>query len=406
MAITPNGVDVYSRYMVEMFDLKDVIGVSTVWQQFFGKPAFNNSKTVYSPNSEVIDIDLMGANERTAKLIPRGSDSRHVGSIQKNTTTQYFSTVNRVFPFAEELGDITATQINKRVAGENPYEGRNKFDRLRSLALEHHKEHIRRYVRLFELLAGSSLLNGTMPAILGTTDTNLIYDWGRNAGNFITVAVPWDNAAADIMGDLDAAFDQARQVGKDRLNVMFMAGDVAQAFFNDSNIQTLADNRRIMLVEAGMVQVPSQFQDLVNAGADYRGYVQTPQGRRLDLFCYNDYYDDSDGVSTPYMTAGTAFLGHYGARCDRYFGPSERLPLLSTDQAMYSELFGFNPMSIPMPERIMGGGIVTADMFYCDAYRSNDNKKVTIRTQSAPIFATTQTNSFVTLSGLIEGDAS
>jgi len=144
MAVTPNGIDVYSRYMVERFDLKDVIGVSTVWQQFFGKPAHNNSKTVYSPNSEVIDIDIMGANERTAKLIPRGTDSRHTGAIQRNTTTQFFKTVSNVFPFAEELGDISASQINKRMAGENAYEGRSKFDRMRELALEHHKDHIRR----------------------------------------------------------------------------------------------------------------------------------------------------------------------------------------------------------------------------------------------------------------------
>lgn len=405
MAVTPSAVDVYSRFMDDMFDLKDVIGVSTVWQQFFGKPAFGNSKTVYSPNSEVIDIDIMGANERTAQLIPRGTDSRHTGPLQRNTTTQYFTTVNRVFPFAEEMSDITATQINKRVAGENPYEGMDKFDRMRRLAREYHMEHIRRYVRLFELLAGSSLLNGQMPAILGTTNADLIYDFGRDVGNFITPAVPWDNANANIMGDLDAAFDQMRQTGKVRANVLFMAGDVAQAFFSDGTIQNLADNRRIMLVEAGMMTVPSQFSDLVAGGADYRGYVQTPQGRRLDLFTYNDFYDDAAGDPQPYMPAGSAFMAKYGARCDRYFGPSERLPLLSTDMALYQEMFGFSPVALPMPE-IKGGQIITPQMFYCDAYRSGDNKKVTVRTQSAPIFATTETNAFITFSGLITSEAS
>jgi len=407
MAVTPNAVDVYSRFMEEMFDLKDVIGVSTVWQQFFGKPQFGNSKTIYSPNSEVVDIDLMGANERTAQLIPRGSDSRHLGPIQRNTTTQFFSTVSRVYPLAEEMSDITATQINKRVAGENPYDGRDKFDRMRRLAREYHMEHIRRYVRLFEILAGSSLLDGQMPAILGTDNADLVYDWGRNAGNFITPAVPWNNTNADIVGDLDAAFDQARQVGKVRPNVLFMAGDVAQAFFNDATIQEFANNRRIMLVQAGMMDgVPAQFSDLVSAGADYRGYIQTPQGRRLDLFTYNDFYDDTDGNSQPYMPDGYAFMAKYGARCDRYFGPSERLPLLSTDMALYTEMFGFSPVALPMPQNIKGGQIITPQMFYCDAYRSNDNKKVTIRTQSAPIFAPTETNAFITFSGLIESDAS
>lgn len=401
---TPNAIDVYSRYMEELFDLKDVIGVTTVWQQFFGKPAFSNSKTVYSPNSEVVDIDIMGANERTAKLIPRGTDSRHIGNIQRNTHTQFFKTGSAVFPFAEELGDISATQINKRVAGENPYEGRNKFDRLRKLALEHHKEHIRRYVRLFEVLAGQSLLTGQMPAILGTTNNDLIYDFDRSASLFITPAVPWDNAAADILGDIENAFDQVRIIGKVRPNVMFMAGDVTAAFFANTTLRQLGgDNTGFTLVKAGQDSpVPSQFNDLVAGGADYRGFLITPQGRTLHLFCYNHYYDDSTGTAQPYMPDGSAFIAFYGARCDRYFGPSERLPLLSTDMALYTEMFGFSPMAIPMPDNIYGGGIITPQMFYCDAYRTNDNKKVTIRTQSAPIFVTTQTNSFVTLSGLIE----
>jgi hypothetical protein len=407
MSVTPNGLDVYSRYMDDMFDLKDVIGVPTVWQQFYGKSQFGNSKTIYSPFSEVIDIDLIGANERTAKLIPRGTDSRHTGDIQRNTTTQYFTTKNMVFPFAEELGDISANQINKRLAGENPYEGQDKISRLRKLALEHHKEHIRRYVRLFELLAGSSLLTGQMPAILGTNNPDLIYDWGRNAALTITPTVAWNNAAADIIGDIDNAFDLVRQLGKVKFNLMFMARDVSHAFFNDATIQKLADNRRITLVQVGEgIQVPQMFSDLVAAGADYLGYIGTPQGRRLDLFCYNDFYDDPDGVSQPYMPDGTAFLAYYGARCDRYFGPSERLPLVSTDMAWYSEMFGFSPLSVPFPDKIMAPGIVTPDMFYCDAYQSGDKKKVTVRTQSAPIFATTQTNAFATLNNLIEGEVS
>jgi len=129
MAITPNAVDTYSRMMDDLFDEKEIINVSTVWQAFFGKPGNGGSKTVYSPNSEVIDIDIMRGNERTAALIHRGTDSRHIGNLQRNTTTQNFSTFSRVFPFAEELGDISASQINKRMAGENPYESRASVDR-------------------------------------------------------------------------------------------------------------------------------------------------------------------------------------------------------------------------------------------------------------------------------------
>ena len=55
--LTPNAVDSYSRFMDALFDDKEIYATTTVWQQFFGKPAHAGSKTVYSPNSEVIDID-------------------------------------------------------------------------------------------------------------------------------------------------------------------------------------------------------------------------------------------------------------------------------------------------------------------------------------------------------------
>ena len=123
MAITPTVLDTYSRFMDELFDEKEIIGVSTVWQQFFGKPANGGSKTIYSPNSEVVDIDIMRGNERTAALIHRGTDSRHL-DLQRNTATQNFSSFSRVYPFAEELGDITSSQILKRMAGEDPYDNK------------------------------------------------------------------------------------------------------------------------------------------------------------------------------------------------------------------------------------------------------------------------------------------
>lgn len=407
--VTPNTLDTYSRYMDELFDEREVINVSTVWQQFFGKPRNSGSKTIYSPDSEVIDIDVMRGDERLAAMIKRGTDSRNLGNVQKNTKTQYFSSFSRVFPFAEELGDITASKLNKRMAGENPYEQMNKFDRMRILAREHHMEHIRRYVRLFEVLAGSSLLTGQMPAILGTTDANQIYDFRRNAGNFITPAVPWDVAGADILGDIDEGCRILRVNGKVRPNVIFMAQDVVSVFLRDETIQTFADVRGYSLVRVGDsgFTFPSELQDLVNAGADAIGRLTTPMGKTLYIFTYDSVYTDSDGDPQPYMPAGSAFLAYYGARCDRYFGPSERLPLVSTDMAWYQEMFGFSPMSIPMPMNIQNpGAIVTPEMFYCDAYPAGDRKKVTIRTQTAPIFATTQTDAFVTFSDLIEGDVS
>lgn len=404
---TPLAVDQFSRYMAELFDEKEIISVSTVWQTFFGRPE-HASRTVFSPNAKVVEIDIMRGNEKIAALIQRGTNSRHIGDLQKNTDTQNYTSFSRVYPLGEELGDITADQILSRVAGENPYQMKDRLTRMRDLALEHHLEHIRRYARLFEVLAGSSLLTGTMPSLLGTTNTDLIYDFRRNAAHFITVATAWDAAGADIMGDIDAACELGRENGKVKFNVAFLGGSAMDAFIKDTTLAALADNRRFELIEVGLNNpVPSQLAPLVAAGANARGRLRTPKGYELWLFTYIDTYDNNAGTAQKYLPEGSALLGYFGARCDRYFGPPEVLPITSQTAAWYQELFGFNMMAPPMPPKIANqGAVINPGMFNCDAYQADDNKKITIRTQAAPIYATTQTDAFVTLSGLVTGDDS
>jgi hypothetical protein len=51
-----------------------------------------------------------------------------------------------------------------------------------------------------------------------------------------------------------------------------------------------------------------------------------------------------------------------------------------------------------MPPKIKdAGGVFAPEAFYHDAYVSGDWKKLTVRTQHAPIFATTQTDAIVVL---------
>lgn len=403
MAITPTVLDTYSRFMDELFDEKEIIGVSTVWQQFFGKPANGGSKTIYSPNSEVVEIDIMRGNERTAALIHRGTDSRHL-DLQRNTATQNFSSFSRVYPFAEELGDITSSQILKRMAGENPYDNKARIDRLRMLAREHHMEHIRRYVRLFEGLAGQSLLAGVMPGLSGSQNLDNWYDFRRNAAHVITPAIPWNNAGADILGDIDAGCRLLRENGKVKPNVIFFGQDVFPVFINDLTVRTQADNRNYELIAVSTNNpVPPALMPLVDGGAIPRGRLRTPEGFEMWMFTYIDIFTDGNGTSQHYMPVDSVFMAYYGARCDRYFGPPERLPIVSSDVAWYQEMFGMNNIQGAMlPPNINGGGVITPAMFYCDAYASGDKKKVTVRTQSAPIFATTQTDAFLTFTSVID----
>lgn len=398
---TPIVIDTFTRFMVEMFNEQEIIGVSTVGQSFFGNPANNGSRTVYSPDALDVDIDIMRGNEKTAALVPRGTVSRHLNA-KKNTDTQNFTTFSRKYPLAVEEADINANELLKRLAGENPYSSATRFDRMREKALQHFHEHIRRFARLFERLAWQSLLTAKQDAILGTSDTNLQYDFRRKSTHTITVSNAWDSASADILGDIDTACELVRQDGKQTPNFIFLSGSAMDSFIKDSTVKDLADNRRFELIEVSLNNpVPSNFSSLIAGGANAYGRIRTPRGYELWVFTYVDDYEDDEGNRVKYLPDGYAFLGYFGARCDRYFGPPEILPMTSSRAAWFQEMFGFNMMMPPMPPKIKNqGAVITPAMFFLNAYAANDNKKVTIETQSAPIYATTQTDAFVTLQGL------
>jgi len=399
---TPQAQDMYSRYMVDRFNEKDLISVPTGFQAFFGVPS-TGAKTVFSENSAVIDIDIIRGNERIAALIPRGGISRTVGDTQKNTEKERYSTFSRLYPLVEEEGDLNANQILTRTAGENPYDMRTRLDRLRTLANDQHKEQIRRSVRLFEVLAASSILTGTMPAILGTTNAAMIYDFLRKSTHTFAAPAKWDTASPDIMNDFDTAWELGRQDAYLSYDMALVGTGAIDALAKDSTMQSLADNRRyeLVLVNPNM-PVPEKFARFVNAGMTAYGRLRTTKGREIWLFTYNDGYTSAGGTFTPYMPVDQVLITSSNVRCDRYFGPPERLPVTSGEIQWYKDLFGMNMNTPMLPPNVKGAGsIVTPSMFYCDAYPTNNRKNVSCRTQSAPIFATTQTDGFVTITGVV-----
>lgn len=397
---TPLAVDQYSRAMVEAFDDRQIIGVPTVFQAFFGRPE-TGGMTLFSPNANLVEIDILRGNERLAAMIHRGTNSRTVAG-QKNTNEQKFSSISRKYPLLEEEGDINADQLNFRMANENPYVQKTKLDRLRMLGLNHHMEHVRRMARTFEYLAAQSIIDGTMPAIIGTTNTDLLYDFYRLATHIVTVGTAWD-ASGDILGDIDGGCDLIRQDGHVMPDMIIFGKDVVDPFIKDTTVAAVADNRRFELIEVSTNNpVPAKYARFVESGAIPRGRLRTPAGYELWMFSYIDSYDNASGTTTPYLPVDQAVLAYSGARCDRYFGPSEVLPMTPQRSAWYNDIFGFNPMAVPMPPKIKGAGdIIRPEMFYFDAYAGENHKTLTIRSQAAPIFATTQTDAFVTLKGLL-----
>lgn len=396
---TPLAVDQYSRFMVEVMDDRQMMPAPGGAAAIFGRRE-NGSKVVYSESAEVFDMDIIRGNEKRAVMIHRGSIARAL-SAQRNTKTQNSTAVSRVFPLIEEEGDISASQLSKRLAGEAAHNsGLSRQDRLRMLAMEHNNEHWMRIARTTEFLAWQSLLTGAQPAILGTTDPNLLYDFKRDSGGFITPGTSWSNVAADIMGDTDGGCDQIRAKGRKRPDVMVLSGVNMGNFVKNTAIKELADNRRIEFIQVGLNNpVPAKLQFMVEAGFNARGVLRTVKGYELWMFTYIDIYDDESGDPQPFMPDDKVSIFSSDARADAYFGPPETLPVDDLHAQWMRSQFGFNLAAPELPVSMQGtsfGGLLRAAVYF-DAYQSNDRKNVSIRAQCGPILGTTQTDGFCTI---------
>lgn len=398
---TPNPVDFYSRYMVETFDQRDVQATPRAFQSFFGNPV-GGGITHFSVDEMTVDIDVLKANgERLAAMVHRGQSSSPTDV--KNVTDYEWSNINRKWPLIEESSNINSTQLLKRQFGDNPYQRSTQLDRNRQLARDAHNDHIRKSVRTNEYCAMQSILTGKQPAIIGTTNAAWIYDYYRLASHIIGVPVPWDNGAQDILADIDNALDIGRQDSFRHLDFLAIGGDAMRAFIKDTTVKSLADIKNYELIRVGdNFQPPAKYNRFTQAGWTAVAQLITPKGKRVWIFTNNDIYTDSAGDSQNYMPLDKAFLLSSQARFDRYFGPRDRLPVTQSEAMWYQEYFGFSMMAPPMPANVMTeGGIIVPEAFYFDAYMTNGKKTVVIRTQSAPIYATTETDAIVVLEDLI-----
>lgn len=395
---TPQNQDMFSRYMAAKFDQKELISLSGGFQSFFGRPE-TGGQTLYSPDALVAEIDIIKGNEKTAALVPRGNVTRLIGGGKKNVAKERSTSFARIFPLSEEEGNIGAHQLLLRGAGTTPYERKTQLERMRDLAYSEHVELIRRQVRLFERLSAQAIRTGFQDAILGTTKADEKYDFRRNANNTVIAPLAWTNPAADIDADCNNAWNQVRTVGKVSVDMVGCSSSAMAALIKSTAMQGLADVRRYEMVKIGLNDnLPAKVQYYVNKGWTCFGRIMTTQGHELWLMNYADQFDDEGGNPVKYLPDGEVIFWSSQARCDRHFGPGERMPVTSQEAAWYREMFGFNMSAPPMPMNMgTAGAMVTPGMFYCDAYADVAHKGITIRTQTAPIFAPTQVDSFYLL---------
>src|SRR5208337_5529111 len=114
---TPVTFDLFSRILAGGFDEHTHVFTPTAGQQFFGRTD-NGSYTVFSPNSNDLDIEIIRANLKIAPLVPRGGVARFGGSATAGAAAAQHNdmqfnqgtTFARKYPMLEEEANLGADQ--------------------------------------------------------------------------------------------------------------------------------------------------------------------------------------------------------------------------------------------------------------------------------------------------------
>lgn len=383
--MTINAVGNYNRFMAPAFLEMDKMPVHTFFLTLF---AGSGGETIIELDSSVIDIDIQRGNKKKSVYIPRGSDAVNLGTDKSKGLLERYTSDSKIFPLMEEETPVTSAMITKRMPGEPVYQPMSRAMKQAALAMKAHREHLRRLIRQMEFSACEAIRTGEQ-----TIQGGLKYDFYRLPSHNQTAAVVWSTAAtATPISDLSSAATKIFQDGNRRATDVIMGDGSWTNFLETAQVKELANNRRIVHFVSDMqANSPAGYDDWVNAGAMYQGQVKAGN-YVLNIWTYPAIFEDNGGTNTQYMPDAQVVVLAKGARYDRYFGPADRLEIANND--FYRDTFGIN-VEGGIPENVMNSGIFDPRMFHFDAYGANNNKALNIRTQSAPIFPTTEVDTIV-----------
>lgn len=113
----------------------------------------------------------------------------------------------------------------------------------------------------------------------------------------------WDEAGADILGDIFAICEMLTKKGL-RASDLVVSGNVGAAILANEKIQKLLDNRNINVGGVDPQQLPDGVTKIARLNAS---------GHVVDVLQYTEEYENDEGQSVPYIPAGKAFISAPGA---------------------------------------------------------------------------------------------
>ena len=207
-------------------------------------------------------------------------------------------------PYIAPKRPMTADDLKKKGFGEALFSKLTPAQRQGALMMKDFEEMDVMIARREEAMAAETLLtNGCIMKHIaddkaeGEEMSIQFYEGESNPAQY-TPEVDWDEANADIIGDIYAVCELLAAKGLGHSDLI-VAPDVGSAILDNEKIQKLLDNRNINIGGVDPAVLPEGVTKI--ARLNCKGHV-------VDVLQYSESYTGDDGKNVNYITSGKAIV--------------------------------------------------------------------------------------------------
>lgn len=224
--------------------------------------------------TKAVSIEVQRNRQKVAVDVQRCTDP--IRNIFSRSTEKIF-----VPPYYNEMFDFTACQRYDETFGQNNVPTKVDAKLLLADANTYLLALKNKILRAIELQRSQVLQTGVVTLINGDS-----IDYKRKAESLKVADVGWDQAGADILGDLAVGMEFIRNKGLSgatAINAIFGSRALSN-FLNNAKVKEQADFRNIKRIEINM----PQFDNV--SGMVYHGQVATAD-YMINIWTYNETYE-------------------------------------------------------------------------------------------------------------------
>lgn len=298
-----------TRTMLEMVNASEFAPSSFLRDRYFG-----NVRTF---DTKKVDVDIVDAAGRTLAPFVNPSIGGKVVARSGYQTKMYEA------PELSPLMVTTAEQMLNRLPGEALYSSVTPEERAAQQLGTDLRELDEIITRREEAMCAEALFAGQV-SIKGDGYNEVVSFWDADEASkpMTTVSTLWNASGADILADLRNIRREVIQKSGITPTEIVCGGDVIDAILANDKVAEQLNTRR---AELGQIKI----EDLPN-GVTYYGNLGG-----LDIYGYDAWYLNDEGVEVPFVPAGMVLMGSPKVKTTMAYGCCA---LIGDDSmAMYAE---------------------------------------------------------------------